>query len=401
MPGDWEIVMPRLSDTMTEGVVTRWLAAVGDPVSKGEPVVEIETEKATLEVVSEADGFLVEISAGDGTEVPTGGRIGYVAPERDAPVLPAAPDPPLEAHAAQARATSQNPSPPAGALVSQPVNGERIAVSPVARKLAQELGVDLREVAGRGPQGRILRTDVERAAHDRRPPVAGRTVSRRHAAMARRMTVAKTTVPHFYLSVEVDATRLEALRADLKRSPDPSSVSVTALVVKACGLALRAVPAVNASWQHDGIVANERVNVGIAVALESGELLVPVIADADLRTPAEIHAELDGLARGARNLDLTEEDLRGATFTVSNMGMLGVDAAYAIVNPPESGILAVGAVRDALALEGGQVVPRSVMTLGLSGDHRVYSGATGAAFLRSVRDSLGNPISLFADSVSR
>jgi len=162
MPGEWEIVMPRLSDTMTEGVVTRWLLAVGDPVSKGEPVVEIETEKATLEVVSEADGFLVEISAGDGTEVPTGARIGYVAPERDAAVPAAVPDLPADAQEARAK----EPSPPADALASQPANGERIAVSPVARKLARELGVDLREVAGRGPQGRILRTDVERAARD-------------------------------------------------------------------------------------------------------------------------------------------------------------------------------------------------------------------------------------------
>ena len=211
------------------------------------------------------------------------------------------------------------------------------------------------------------------------------------------MTAAKQVTPHFYLSVEVDASRLEQLREDLKRAPEPTPVSMTALVVKACGLALRRVPDVNSSWQEDGIRANVRVNVGVAVALDDGELVVPVLADADLKMPNQIHAELSQLSEKARRLELTEAELSGGTFTVSNMGMLGVDAAYAIINPPESGILAVGAVRQTLALLDGEIVPGRAMTVGLSGDHRVYSGATGAEFLRYLREYLGNPATLFLD----
>lgn len=400
--------MPRLSDTMTEGIVSRWLRAVGDRVEKGEALVEIETEKATLEIPSEADGFLVEIRAADGSEVPTGGRLGLVSPELREVVEPRSTFDPEAADAAEPaqaehapRPATQIAPPSEDAGLEDDANG-RIRASPIARKLAGELGVDLAAIGvGRGPMGRILRTDVERAARSgslaEAPAGASRTVSRRHAAMARRMTAAKQATPHFYLSAEVDATRLEQLRDDLKRRPEPAPVSVTAFVVKACGLALRRVPAINSSWQEDGIRANERVNVGVAVALENGELVVPVIADADLKTPNEIHAELSQLSEKAQRLELMEAELRGGTFTVSNMGMLGVDAAYAIINPPESGILAVGAVRQTLVLVDGEIVPGRVMTVGLSGDHRVYSGATGAEFLRSLREYLGNPILLFLD----
>ena len=409
MSGEWEIVMPRLSDTMTEGLVSRWLRVVGDRVEKGEALVEIETEKATLEIESEADGFLVEIRAADGSEVPTGGRLGLVAPEFHEAVESSATSNPAGSDAAeQPRAVHMPPPATQTAVPSEDVgvveedeNG-RIRVSPVARKLARELGVDLAAIGvGRGPMGRIIRTDVERAARSaslaETPGGATRTVSRRHAAMARRMIAAKQAIPHFYLSVEVDMTPLQQLRDDLKRASEPKPISVTAFVVKACALALRKIPAINSSWQEDGIRANESVNVGIAVALENGELVVPVLTEADLKTPNEIQAELSQLSEKARGLELKEADLQGGTFTVSNMGMLGVDAAYAIINPPESGILAVGSVRQTLALVDGEIVTGRAMTVGLSGDHRVYSGATGAEFLRYFREYLGNPATLFRD----
>jgi pyruvate dehydrogenase E2 component (dihydrolipoamide acetyltransferase) len=395
--GDWEIVMPRLSDTMTEGVVSRWLRSLGDRVEQGEPLVEIETEKASMDIVSEAAGYLVEIRAVDGAEVPTGGVIGVVAPELR--VLVEQPGPPSPAAPAPA---ATGPAPGAAPAADDPENGNgRLRASPVARKLARELGVDLDRVEARGPLGRILRTDVERAARAgaaaERGGEATQAVSRRHLAMARRMATAKQAIPHFYLSVEIDATRLQQLRDELKRGLEPATVSVTALVVKAAASALRQVPAVNSSWQDDGLRLNERVNVGVAVALENGELVVPVVADADTRTPVEIHAEVVRLAERARRLELTEAELSGGTFTVSNLGMLGVDAAYAIVNPPESGILAVGAVRETVAFRAGEAVPAQALTLGLSGDHRAYSGATGAEFLRALRAYLENPVSLFLD----
>ena len=363
-------------------------------------MVEIETEKATLEVVSEADGFLVEILAPDGTEVPTGGRLGFVAPEFQEAAESRATSVPAGSDAAEQPPAVPLPPPATQTAVpSEDVGVEedengRIRVSPMARKLARELGVDLVAIGvGRGPMGRIIRTDVERAARSaslaETPGGATRTVSRRHAAMARRMTAAKQAIPHFYLSVEVDMTRLQQLRDDLKRASEPKSISVTAFVVKACGLALRKIPAINSSWQEDGIRANESVNIGIAVALENGELVVPVLTEADLKTPNEIQAELSQLSEKARGLELKEAELRGGTFTVSNMGMLGVDAAYAIINPPESGILAVGSVRQTLALVEGEIVPGRAMTVGLSGDHRVYSGATGAEFLRYLRCTSG------------
>lgn len=398
MAGEWEIVMPRLSDTMTEGTVSRWLKRVGDRVEQGEPVVEVETEKATLEIVAETDGFLVEISTSDGAVAPTGKRIGLVAAELRAPV-------PAEAEEAPAPvdeiATPTAEAAPAVAAGSPPgeqkeAPGSRIHATPVARKLARELDLDLRSIGpGRGPLGRILRTDVERAAaqHTAATPGSARAVSRRHAAMARRMSLAKQAIPHFYLSAEIDATRLVQLREDMKSAPDEVSISVTTLVVKACALALRAVPAVNAAWRDDGLVVNEHVSIGIAVALDSGELLVPVITDADTKGVREIQAELSRLAEKARRLELAEREMSGGTFTVSNMGMLGVDSAYAIVNPPESGILAVGSVRETVALRGGEIIAARAMTVSLSGDHRVYSGATGAEFLRCLRGDLENPIS--------
>jgi pyruvate dehydrogenase E2 component (dihydrolipoamide acetyltransferase) len=376
-----EIVMPRLSDSMEEGTVSKWLVAEGGHVTRGQPLVEIDTDKATMEYEAEAAGILLQILVREGETAAIGAPIARVgAPsEADEPVASGA-DPTPQATIA----------PPARVPSPQPQRRTRRAnASPVAKRLAKELGVALEGVVGTGPKGMITREDVERAAQ---AGGAGapepEPLSRMQQAVARH-TLEAAAVPTFAVEVEIDMSACE----DLRRSLDPPP-SFNDLVVKACALALREHPRVNAAYTDAGFREADGVNVGIAVAAQDA-LLVPVVHDADHKSLFEIAGEAHGLAEKARAGKLTPAELDGGTFTVSNLGMHGVRRFEALLNTPQAAILAVGAVEPRPAVGAdGDIVVRPLMNATLVCDHRILYGADAADFLARVRELLESPASL-------
>jgi len=384
-----ELTMPRLSDSMEEGTVAKWLVDVGASFEKGQPLVEIDTDKATMEYEAEKAGTLLEILVPEGETAPIGAPIARVAGQGEA-VADAGPAvrPPRPA-AAPAPAPVQPAAPPPPAATG------RVNASPVARRLAEQLGVDLARVAGTGPGGSITRADVETAAGGapgpgRAGPAAGapESLTRVQRAVAKHMAEA-AVVPTFAAEIEVDMTAC----TELRRSLDPAP-SYNDLVVKACALALRDHPRVNSHYTEEGFVAGPAINVGIAVAAEDA-LLVPVIHDADRKSLAEIAQEARELAEKARAGRLAPADLDGGTFTVSNLGMHGVLRFEAILNTPQAAILAVGAVtpRPAVGSDGGLVV-RSLLSATMVSDHRILYGADSARFLARVKELLEAPAPL-------
>lgn len=416
-----EIVMPRLSDSMEEGTIVRWLKADGDQVSRGEELVEIETDKATMPYESDAEGIL-RILVEEGRTLPIGeviatvgeeagpapGREGAEAPAETDATAPAGVEP---AEAAPAAAPPA-PQPPAAAQA-----GERVFASPVARRIARESGVDLTSLAGSGPGGRIVKADVEAAAQEPAgtpgtpapvPPapapadgesgrgtVTATEPSRAQALIARRMAESRATVPSFTLETTVDMTTAVSLRAEMKETALGSELvpTVNDLVVKAAAIALREQPGANGAWRDGRFERYSRVNVGVAVAGE-GSLVVPTVFDADRLTLAQIAEATQGLAARVRSGEITPPELSSGTFTVSNLGMFGVRAFEAIINQPQAAILAVGAVQERPAVHDGQVVPRMLMDLVLACDHRVLYGADGARLIERIRALLEAPLSL-------
>jgi pyruvate dehydrogenase E2 component (dihydrolipoyllysine-residue acetyltransferase) len=375
-----EIVMPRLSDSMEEGTVTRWLVEAGAKVARGQPLVEIDTDKATMEYESESDGVLLQILVGEGETAPIGTPIARIGAPSEAETG-AAPEPPSEQ-----KPSSAQPAPP----VLPTRHGRRAPranASPVARRIAKELGVQLDHVEGTGPSGLVTREDIERAARDTtggsQPEV--QPLSRVQQAVARHMLVA-AAVPTFAVEVEVDMTACAELRESLEPQP-----SFNDLVVKACALALREHPRVNAAYTEQGFRYAEQVNVGIAVAAEDA-LLVPVLHEADLKPLSDIARESRELAEKARAGKITPAELDGGTFTVSNLGMHGVHRFEALLNTPQAAILAVGTVgpRPTVSADGDLVV-RLLMSATLVSDHRILYGADSARFLARVRELLENP----------
>ena len=381
-----EVRMPRLSDSMQDGTIVRWLRADGDVVAVGEALVEIETDKATMEYEAEAGGTL-EILAEEGATVALGDAIARLLGE-------GAPPP----------TTQPKQSPPA-----REDRPERILATPVARRMASELGVDLSAVTATGRRGQIMKADVESFAESSNghgaapePPVAqpdaaGATreeLTRTQRTIARRMTESRATVPDIELVVDINMGACLALRAQLAEhhSPPPS---VNDLVIKACGLALREHSRVNGSYDEEAFVLHERVNIGFAVAARDS-LLVPVVTDADRRPVTEIAAATRDLAARARDSRITPAELSGATFTVSNLGMFGVDRFTAIINAPQAAILAVGAATERAVVCDGAVTTAVMMTATLAADHRILYGADAARFLTDVRDRLQAPIGLLA-----
>lgn len=391
-----ELLMPRLSDTMSEGVVARWLKSVGDAVVKGEPVAEVETDKVTVELEAPADGVLLAVLVPGGGTTHPGAVVAVVGPEGavyDGDVAP--PDP---RGVPASRATVLLPEAP-----PETAAGRRSA-SPLARRLASEHGIDLASLdTGSGPDGRVLRQDVERviaATRGSQPAVAGLapddevvTLTQLQKTLARRMTAAKRDIPHYYVDTTVDVTRLLQLRADAKAA-GLLDAPLTAYLVRAAALALRAFPRVNASWLDGSIVRRGTVNVGIAVALPDDGLVVPVVADADRKSLSEIAAESADLIERARDGRLGLDAMTGGTFTISNLGGFGITTFHAVVNPSESAILAVGAIRRVPACVGDELVARDAMQLSLSADHRVLSGATAAGFVADVSRRLEQPLGL-------
>jgi pyruvate dehydrogenase E2 component (dihydrolipoamide acetyltransferase) len=358
-----EIVMPRLSDSMEEGTVAKWLVDEGAEVTRGQPLVEIDTDKATMEYESESEGTLLRILVPEGETAAIGATIAWIGSPSEEIPAPQAP-------------------------VSTAPRGARVNASPIAKRIAQERGIDLAAIQGTGPGGMITKEDVEGTAGAAPEGAAPEPLSRIQQAVARHMAEA-AAVPTFAVEVEIDMTRCSELRESLDPSP-----SVNDLVVRACAVALLDHPRVNAAYSEQGFRYAEAVNVGIAVAAEDA-LLVPVVHDADQKSIAEIGAASRELAEKARAGTLTPAELDGGTFTVSNLGMHGVRRFEALLNTPQAAILAVGAVEPRPAVgPDGELLVRPLMSATLVCDHRILYGAEAALFLARVRELLEDPAAL-------
>ena len=414
-----EITMPRLSDTMSEGAVGKWLKQPGDPVQAGDIIAEIETDKAVMELEAFDSGTLLKILVGEGQVVPIGTPIavvgeGEVETEPPPEASPeAAAGPPPEARA-ETRPPAAAPTPPPPALPAEE-GDSHIKASPVARRLAEARGIDLRLVQGTGPGGRIIKENVEdfepEAAPERPPapqpaaPAAAEApdevtpLSRMRRAIAQVMTAAQTGTPHIYVTVEIDMAEAMKLRRQINDSGAAEvRISVNDLVVKAAAKALRKFPALNSSYTtgSDGqpaILRHQQINVSIAVALEDG-LVAPVVRDVDQKALGTVAAEIKELAGRAREGKLKQQELEGATFQVSNLGMYQVTAFTSIIPAPLAASLSVGTVRQAPVVRDGQLAAGEIMSLTLSVDHRIADGAIAALYLQELRRLLESPMSL-------
>jgi pyruvate dehydrogenase E2 component (dihydrolipoamide acetyltransferase) len=405
-----EIVMPRLSDTMEEGTILRWLKTDGDLVARGEELAEIETDKATMTYESDQEGVL-RILAGEGTTLAVGELIATIG-EAD-PAGAAAAAPPASEQLTPERVPAE-PSPDHPASAPQAAaaeDGERVIASPLARRVARERGIDLRAVTGSGPGGRVVRADVEgprpREPDDQAPTsvmtAKGETtdveLTRTQQTIARRMAESKATIPDFSIEIDVDMEACVALRAELKRiahgdgEERVEAPTYNDMVVKACALALREHPRANGSYKDGRLQLHSRINVGVAVAAH-GALVVPTIFDVDEKSLGEISRETRRLAGRVRDGSITPPELGGGTFTVSNLGMYGVRAFAPIVNPPQAAILAVGALQPRAVVRDETIAVRHTMTLTLVCDHRILYGADAAEMLGRVRELLEAPSSL-------
>jgi pyruvate dehydrogenase E2 component (dihydrolipoamide acetyltransferase) len=413
------INMPRLSDTMTEGVVAKWHVKVGDAITEGTLLAEIETDKATMdfEAFPGQEGTLLHIGVGEGETSPVDTILAVIGAKGEdisallsgASAAPAPAPAPVPAPAAAPAAAEPAPAPapsPAPVAAPAPAEDSRVKASPLAKSLAAEKGVDLRAVTGSGEGGRIVKRDIETAAST--PAVASSAaptavsypssgyqdtpISQMRKTIAKRLSESKFTAPHFYLTMSVDMDAAIEARQALNASGD-HRISFNDLVVKAVAKGLKKHPAVNSAWLGDVIRTNYDVHVGVAVAVEDG-LLVPVVRHADAKSLTQISAEVKDFAQRAKTKKLQPADWEGNTFTISNLGMFGIDQFTAIVNPPDSCILAVGGIQSVPVVKNGQVVPGNIMKLTLSCDHRVVDGATGSAFLNSVKAFLESPVTM-------
>ena len=424
IPEGVEIVkMPRLSDTMEEGTVATWLKKVGDTVEEGDILAEIETDKATMEFESFYSGTLLHIGIGEGESAPVDEVLAIIGPEGtdvsavlavDTAAAPAAPKgEATEKPAAEPTSEMAATAPaPAG-------DGQRLFASPLAKKMAQDRGIDLRTVNGSGEHGRIIKRDIENykapaAAAPSEPAQAASAApavapialpvgeerfeevknSQMRKVIARRLSESKFTAPHYYLMIEVDMDNAKASRAQINELPD-TKVSFNDMVVKACAMALKKHPQVNTSWKEDTTRYNQHIHIGVAVAVEDG-LVVPVLPFADQMSLTQIGASVKDLAGRARNKKLTPAEMEGSTFTVSNLGMFGILEFTSIINQPNSAILSVGAIVEKPVVRNGNIVVGNTMKLSLACDHRTVDGATGAQFLQTLKTYLENPVTMLA-----
>lgn len=414
------VYMPKLSDTMTEGVVAEWHKKVGEKVSSGELIAEIETDKATMEFESFYDGTLLYIGVEKGKGAPVNAILAIIGQEgEDVSALiqggataenPRTETPkaePVQAEApkveTQKAVEIQKTTP---APIAVPSNtGDRVFASPLAKKLAEEKGIDINAIRGTGDNGRIVVKDVEHYVPY--VPASGSpiisvpagvesyediTLSQMRKTIARRLGESKFSAPHFYLTINVDMDNAMVARKAINASGDVK-ISFNDMVIKASAMALTKHPTVNSSWLGDVIRKNHHVNIGVAVAVDEG-LLVPVVRFANTKGMAQIGEEVRSYAKKAKDKKLQPNDWEGSTFTISNLGMFGIDNFTAIINPPDSCILAVGGIQNIPVVKNGQVVAGNVMTLTMSCDHRVVDGASGAAFLQTLKDYLENPVKM-------
>jgi len=414
-----EVIMPKLGQTMEKGKIVRWLKKEGEKVERGEPILEIETDKAVLEVEARGSGILKKVLAQEGEVVPVTKVIGYIAKEDEE-----IPETMIQRAMAELKGVAA-PAPAETAQVTEAPSEKkverRIKASPLARKIAREKGVDLTQVVGTGPGGRITSKDVldylarreaAKAAASApavaapKPEVAAAVtgieevqaipISGIRHAIAKKMTYSKTNIPHFYISTEVDMTEAAKMRSDLIPVIEAKAgvrLSFTHLLIKAVAMALKEYPQLNATCDGENIRVSKDVNIGIAVGLEDG-LIVPVLKKADTMDLVQIASKAEKLVAKARERKLSEDEFTGGTFTISNLGILDVDSFTAIINPPEVAILAVGKIRDKPAVIDGEIKVRKKMNITLSADHRAVDGVTAARFLGRVKELLEKPYSL-------
>ena len=418
MPEGVQIVtMPRLSDTMTEGTVASWLKKVGDTVKEGDILAEIETDKATMEFESFYAGTLLYIGIKEGESAPIDSLLAIIGPAgTDVNAVLAAAKGGSAPATAAAPAKSEAPAAAAPAAPAATTTDGRVFASPLAKKIAQDKGINLSEVKGSGENGRIVRKDVEgftpsaknaaaaASTEKAAAPVAyvpvGEEVteevknSQMRKTIAKRLSESKFTAPHYYLTIEVDMENAMDSRSQINNLPD-TKVSFNDMVVKACAMALRKHPQVNTSWKGDVTVYNKHVHIGVAVAIEDG-LVVPVLKFADNLSLSQIGVLVKDLAGKARNKKLTPAEMDGSTFTVSNLGMFGVEQFTSIINQPNSAILSVGAIVEKPVVKDGQIVVGHTMKLCLACDHRTIDGATGAQFLQTLKAYIENPVTMLA-----
>ena len=419
IPAGVEVVrMPKLSDTMTDGVIEKWHKKVGDKVKSGELIADIATDKATMEFESFQDGVLIHIGVQEKQSVPVDSVLAILGKggEDVNAILKAIEgnkgttetkgnQEKLETVAVTAPAISNNATP-----TTNNSNDGRVKASPLAKALAKEKGIDISKVNGSGDNGRVTKSDIENYKPQQTttsgssktvssfvPGAEGFTdepTSQMRKIIAKRLLESTNGAPHFYLTIEVDMDNAIASRNAINAIPD-TKVSFNDLVIKACAVALRKHPKVNTSWMGDKIRYYSHVHVGVAVAVEDG-LLVPVVRFADQKSLSQISAEVKDLGKRAKDKKLQPSDWEGNTFTVSNLGMFGIDEFTSIINSPESCILSVGAIKQVPVVKNNQVVPGNVMKVTLACDHRTVDGATGAAFLQTLRTYLENPVTILA-----
>ncbi len=409
------VYMPKLSDTMTEGVVAAWTKNVGDAVKTGEILAEIETDKATMEFESFYDGVLLYIGVETGKTAPVNAILAIIGDKGEdiASLVSATLEVPVISKKKVEEKKEAAPTPlvvqekaPVAEVKSIPLssNSGRIFASPLAKKLAEEKGIDIAAVSGTGENGRIIKKDVDhytpytpanRIFSQAPIGVEGFTdepLSQMRKTISRRLAESKFSAPHFYLTLDIDMDQAITIRKGLN-SVEGVKVSFNDMVVKAVGMSLKQHPTVNSAWMGDFIRKNQHVHVGVAVAVEDG-LLVPVIRFADSKGILEIAAEVKEYAQKAKDKKLQPSDWEGNTFTISNLGMFGIESFTAIINAPDSCILAVGGIKEVPVVKDGKIVPGNVMKVTLSCDHRVVDGASGAAFLQTFKQNMENPVSM-------
>lgn len=405
--------LPRMSDTMEEGVIANMLIKVGDVIKAGTVVAEVETDKATMDFESFQSGEVLYVAAKSGDSVPVNGLLAILGKKGEdfqsllnatAPTTPPAKEESkVEAGASVVQTISSAPT-------AEPVSSadQRIKASPLAKSIAKEKGIDLTNLVGTGEDGRIVKKDVETyqggssSANSsgnilKNLPIGQESfeeipLSQMRKVIAKRLAESMYTAPHFYLTIEVNMDNAKLAREQMN-AISPVKISFNDMVIKACALALKKHPYVNASWLGDKIRINHHVNIGMAVAVPDG-LVVPVIRSADMLSLSQLAASSKSFAEKAKNKQILPDDMKGNTFSISNLGMMGIEEFTAIINPPDACILAVGAMKEIAGVKNGQIVPTSVMKMTLSCDHRVVDGAVGSAFLADVKKYLESPVSM-------
>jgi len=409
------IYMPKLSDTMTDGVVAEWMKKVGDVVSSGEVLAEIETDKATMEFESFYDGTLLYIGVEKGQSAPVNSILAIIgaANEDVSALLKQEPTISLtDTNQMESVSDSQPISQDSSELQSIEQSNQRIFVSPLAKKIASEHGINIDQIQGTGEGGRIVKRDIDSLINIEKTTKAtaitttaqsqlindndqysDRPITQMRKTIARRLAESKFTAPHFYLTIDINMDKAMKVRNKLNNSSPTVKISFNDMIIKAVSLALRKHPVINSSWMQDSIRYNHNIHIGVAVAVDEG-LLVPVVRYADSKGLVQIGREVRELAQKAKDKKLQPSEWEGNTFTISNLGMFGIEQFTAIINPPDSCILAVGGIQEVAVVKNGTIVPGNSMKVTLSCDHRVVDGATGASFLQTLKGYLENPISM-------